>query len=365
MVLCCAALCSQAACAAQEVFSIEDIFRLADENSSMIQASEAGRDAAEEALKAAKAQRFPDVDISVSASFLGNGRLWDRDFSSGMKIDIPHFGNNFSVEASQVVYAGGAIGSSIRMASLNKEMSRLDVEKGRQELRFLLLGYYLDLYKTRNQINVLKDNISLTEQIISDMHARLEQGTVLANDITRYELQKETLELQLTRLRNAGSVINNKIVTTLHLPEETVIIPDSTILASEIPVLCEQYWHDLASSGNISLRQSDISVRMKEQNLKMENAARLPSIAVVAADHLDGPVTIEVPVLNNNFNWWYVGIGVKYDLSALFKSKGKIRQARDEVRQAEMMHRQVREVTDMSINEGYADFMTSFADLST
>ncbi len=29
------------------------------------------------------------------------------------------------------------------------------------------------------------------------------------------------------------------------------------------------------------------------------------------------------------------------------------------------MHRQVREVTDMSINEGYADFMTSFADLST
>lgn len=210
--LCCAALCSQAACAAQEVFSIEDIFRLADENSSMIQASEAGRDAAEEALKAAKAQRFPDIDISASASYLGNGRLWDRDFSSGMKIDIPHFGNNFSVEASQVVYAGGAIGSSIRMASLNKEMSRLDVEKGRQELRFLLLGYYLDLYKTRNQINVLKDNISLTEQIISDMHARLEQGTVLANDITRYELQKETLELQLIRLRNAGSVINNKFV---------------------------------------------------------------------------------------------------------------------------------------------------------
>lgn len=306
MVLCCAALCSQAACAAQEVFSIEDIFRLADANSTTILASEAGRDAAEEALKAAKAQHFPDIDISASASYLGNGRLWDRDFSSGMKIDIPHFGNNFSVEASLVVYAGGAIGSSIRMASLNKEMSRLDVEKGRQELRFLLLGYYLDLYKTRNQINVLKDNISLTEQIISDMHARLEQGTVLANDITRYELQKETLELQLIRLRNAGSVINNKIVTTLHLPEETVIIPDSTILASEIPVLCEQYWHDLASSGNISLRQSDISMRMKEQNLKMENAARLPSIAVVAADHLDGPVTIEVPVLNNNFNWWYV-----------------------------------------------------------
>ena len=42
------------------------------------------------------------------------------------------------------------------------------------------------------------------------MHARREQGTVLRNDITRYELQKETLELQLTRLRNTGKVMNRK-----------------------------------------------------------------------------------------------------------------------------------------------------------
>lgn len=55
-----------------------------------------------------------------------------------MKIDIPHFGNSFSVEASQVIYAGGAIDCGIRLASLKKEMSDLDVEKERQELRFLL-----------------------------------------------------------------------------------------------------------------------------------------------------------------------------------------------------------------------------------
>ena len=103
-----------------------------------------------------------------------------------------------------MIYAGGAIGSGIRLASLKKEMSDLDVEKERQEL-------------------------------------------------------------QLTRLRNTGKVMNRKIVTILHLPEETVIIPDSTVLASEIPVLCEQYWHDKANSGNISLRQSDISVRIKEE----------------------------------------------------------------------------------------------------
>ena len=56
-----------------------------------------------------------------------------------MKIDIPHFGNSFSVEASQVIYAGGAIDSGIRLASLKKEMSDLDVEKERQELQLTRL----------------------------------------------------------------------------------------------------------------------------------------------------------------------------------------------------------------------------------
>ena len=42
------------------------------------------------------------------------------------------------------VYAGGAIRSGIRMAELGEKMAELDVEKNRQEVRFLLTGYYLD-----------------------------------------------------------------------------------------------------------------------------------------------------------------------------------------------------------------------------
>lgn len=70
---------------------IDELFRLADENSTSIRSYETGAESADEALKAAKAQRLPEIGISVSASYLGNGRLWDRDFTSGMKIDIPHF----------------------------------------------------------------------------------------------------------------------------------------------------------------------------------------------------------------------------------------------------------------------------------
>lgn len=363
--LCCTVLCGKVLQAQQRLMGIEEMFRLADETSSSIKAYRTGMDVSEETLQAAKAQRLPDIGASVSVSFLGDGRLWDRNFENGMRIDIPHFGNNFAIEASQVVYAGGSIDSGVRLAELGRQMAELDWQKNRQEIRFLLAGNYLDLYKLDNQMKVLRKNIDLTDQVIENMKAKREQGTVLRNDITRYELQKETLKLQLTRLRDGRSILNHQIVTTLHLPDSTVIVPDSTLLDRELDVLVEKDWQERAENSSVALRQSGLDIRMQEQQVRMERSAVLPQIAVVAADHLDGPVTIEVPVLNNNFNYWYVGLGVKYNLSSLYKSRHRIRQAKLGVRRAEEAYSNVREQVENAVQAGYVNYKTSFSDLRT
>lgn len=97
-----------------------------------IRSFESGAAAAAEGVRAARAERLPDVGVTVSASFLGDGRLWDRSFGEGMKVDIPHFGNNFALEAQQVVYAGGAVRSGIRMAELEQRDAETSLERNRQ-----------------------------------------------------------------------------------------------------------------------------------------------------------------------------------------------------------------------------------------
>ena len=365
IVLCCAVLCGNPLTAQQRLMGVEEMFRLADETSSSIKVYRTGMNVSEETLQAAKAQRLPDIGASVSVSFLGDGRLWDRNFENGMRIDIPHFGNNFAIEASQVIYAGGSIDAGVKLAELGQQLAELDWQKNRQEIRFLLAGNYLDLYKLDNQMKVLRKNIDLTDQVIENMKAKREQGTVLRNDITRYELQKETLKLQLTRLRDGRSILNHHIVTTLHLPDSTVIVPDSTLLDRELDVLVEKDWQERAESSSVALRQSGLDIRMQEQQVRRERSAVLPQIAVVAADHLDGPVTIEVPVLNNNFNYWYVGLGVKYNLSSLYKSRHRIRQAKLGVRRAEEAYSNVREQVENAVQAGYVNYKTSFSDLRT
>lgn len=241
-----------------------------------------------------------------------------------MEVEMPHFGNNFALEAQQVIYAGGAISSGIKQAELSKSLAELDLRKNVQEIRFLLVGHYLNLYKLDNQILVLQKNMELTDQVIANMMARREQGTVLKNDITRYELQKEQLNLQLTRVMNDRRIANHQLVTTLHLPDSTEILPDTALLGEQISSLSEYDWQEIATANNIALKQAQTTVRLKEEMVKKERSEILPHISLVAADHLDGPITIEVPVLNNNFNYWYVGIGIKYNISSLFKNNHRM-----------------------------------------
>ncbi len=360
-----AVLCSQGLCAQTRLMGIEELFRLADEQSKSIQTYRTGAEAAEEALKAAKAQRLPDINVSLSASYLGNGKLWDRDFGNAMTVDMPHFGNNFALEAQQVIYAGGAISSGIRQAELGKLLAELGLRKNVQDVRFLLVGHYLNLYKLDNQIRVLEKNMKLTEEVINNMKARREQGTVLKSDITRYELQKEQLNLQLSRVKDARKIANHQLVTTLHLPDNTGIMPDASLLERQILTLTEADWQEIAAGNNILLKQSQADIQLNEQKVKQERSERLPHISVVAADHLDGPITIEVPVLDNNFNYWYIGIGVRYNLSSLFKNNKKLKQARLNVRQAQERHQLAQEQVENAVQEGYVNFLTAFTDLRT
>lgn len=363
--LCSAVLCSQYLCAQSRTMGIEEMFRLADENSKSIQTYRTGKEVADENLKAAKAQRLPDISASLSGSYWGNGKLWDRDFSNATKIDMPHWGNNFALEAQQVVYAGGAISSGIELAELEKQLAEMDWQKNRQDIRFLLVGHYLNLYKLHNQIEVLHKNLELTDQLIANMQARLEEGTALENDITRYELQRETLRLQLAKVEDACKIANHQLVITLHLPEGTVVQPDTTLNDSRIQTLSEANWQELAAQNNLNLQQAETGIKVNRQRVKLERSERLPKISLVAAEHLDGPITIEVPVLDNNFNYWYVGVGVKYNISSLFKNNRKLKAARLNVRKAQETYELAQEQTNHAVQESYVNFLTSFTDLRT
>ena len=366
--------------------SLQQLYDLADHYNQQIVVSQTGLRAASEAVMAAKNAMLPNVELSASGSYIGDATLMSRGFSTNGTTDViiagigpqkvrngrqetPHWGNSFTAQVSQVIYAGGAIRAGIRITELGEQMATLDVEKNRQEVRFLITGYYLDLYKLQNQQMVIDRNIQLTKKVIKDMEARCQQGMVLKNDITRYELQLMTLQLTKEKLKDAQSIINHQLCTTLHMTDKKVIVVDTTKLNQEIASLKtianEHNWQQTASENNIGIRQANVAIQLAEQKIKKTNAASLPSLALIAEDNLFGPYTNDLIPVNANVNAWFVGIGLKYDLGSLWKNKHNINHARIHHQQSQEQLVLARENVEKSIQAGYVNFLTSFKEVET
>ena len=362
----CASLCAMSAYAQQSyVLTLEHMFTLADENSKTIQVENVALSEAQQAVRVAQNGSLPDIELSLSASYLGNGCLMDRDFTNGQNIKMPHFGNNLAIKATQLIYGGGVVNTGIAMAKLKEEMASVNMEATRSRVRFMLTGFYLDLYKLQNVLKVYDRNIELAKVVIADTKARNEAGVVLQNDITRYELLLKNLELGRKRVSNSVEILNYDLVTILGLPSETLIQPDTTLLAQSFPVQDMAYWQQLAENEAYSVKQSALAVEMSQKNEKMVRAERLPSVALVAANHFDGPITIEVPVIDKNFNYWYVGVGVSYKLSSLYKSGKNIKRARISTDVNRRRREEVLEQTSLAVQADYTQYMEAYDEVAT
>ena len=362
----CASLCALGSYAQQPlVLSLEQLFALADENSKTIQTENAAVLEAQQDVKVAKNALMPDIDISLSASYLGNGYLMDRNFSNGQTIDMPHLGNNFAVEATQLLYAGGAVTNSIALAKLKEEMANINREATRSRIHFMLIGFYLDLYKMQNALRVYDRSIELAQIVIQDTKARNEAGVALQNDVTRYELQLKNLELARRRVANSVEILNYDLVTILGLPLDTQIMLDTTLLEQSISIHDLTYWQQLAQSNAYAVKQSVLAVQMGERGEKLARSEMIPNIALFAANHLDGPITIEVPVINSNFNYWYVGIGVSYKLSSLYKASRTLKKAQLSTDLSRRRQQDILEQTNLSVQADYTRYIEAFEEVAT
>lgn len=347
------------------VTTLEQLFESAERNSAQLRPSFSAEEEANQEIRVARAGRLPDINASLSFSYIGDGFTTKRNFSDYQKAPIPHYGNALSLSVNQPVYTGGAITSGIQLAELKLTASRYATELQRDNVRFQLTGFYLDIYKYTNLRTVVENNIAQARKVLGEMQARYEQGVALQNDITRYELLVSNLELQLVKINNTIDILNNNLVTIAGLPDGTVIVPDSAILDKSLPSQSETSWQSEASvnSPMLKLAQSKVDISRKAEDLT--KSERLPKIGLQAGWSIDGPILVEVPPINRNLSYWYVGVGVSYNLSSLFKTNKSLSRSRAATAHATDELTAARENTELAVRADYIRYLESYEELNT
>lgn len=151
----------------------------------------------------------------------------------------------------------------------------------------------------------------------------------------------------------------------LDLPPQTEILPDTTLLTLRLQRPAEAEFQDRAAERSPLLNRSRLTVDLFNRQKKVVRAGYMPQISVIAGDNLYGPITYEIPTLDNNINIWYVGIGLKFSLGNLYKVPRKMARIRTSVAQAQTRLSSDEERVTLNVRAAYVCYEDSFELLKT
>lgn len=349
--------------------SLDNLFKMASEASTQIKRSNAVYEKSRVVLQEKKNNRLPTAGLTASAGYLTNvGVLGLGTMGTGF-YDMPHFSNSYALQAGWLLYSGGKVKSGIGLAEIENRMAGLDLTKDSQDIRLLLAGYYLDLYRGYNKKKVYEKNIILSRNLLDKINNRYQSGAALKSDRIRNELLVSTYELALSKLMDSIAIINYNILTILDLPEDTVIIPADI----ELPAAAQQFIvqgnsSDLlkkALGSNADYQKYTLGVAAAEQKHKQIKAADYPEIELFANSTFARPYTFDIPAKDIYAYNNVIGVKLSYSISNLYQNQRKKEVTDKDIAIAKFSEKLAKESLSREVNSSFIRLKQAFDQLNT
>lgn len=332
-----------------------EVAEMAVKNHQQLKVSAQNIDIAKQNTNVAKLQKLPTVTASTSQFYLGNAVAIDKDFSNSTKVPMPHYGSSYAVQASQLIFKGGLVTKSIEAAGLREQLSELDLEKSKQDVKFLVISNYLDVYKIQNQESVFQNNKKLAQERLKNIQKFYQQGMVTRNEVIRGELAIKNLDQGILTLANNRKILNYNLSIALGLPTDTEIIPVESLTDKETGIGMD-YYLNLAHESNPQLKSAQKTIDLAGKNIEIIKTDQMPTLAGFGGYTLQRPITTRNPVLDMYSGGWQAGVSLSYNIDNLYRTKEKVKLGELQKTQAGDAMTLVQQNVDMAVNAAYVKY---------
>ena len=346
--------------AAQEVRSMtaDEVMTLALQNHQQLKLSEKNIYISKQQTEVTKLQQLPTITASTSQFYLGNALIIDKDFSNSTNVAMPHYGSSYGVQASQLIFKGGLVKKSIEMAGLREQLAELDLEKNQQDVKFLVLSNYLDVYKLKNQEQIFLNNKKLAQERLKNIQKFNQQGMVTRNEVIRGELAIKNLDQGLLTLSNNKKILNYNLDVALGLPQNTEINPTESLVGKELGPGTD-YYLQMAYQNNPQLKSANTNIAVAQKNIEIINTDKMPTLSGFGGYNMQRPITTRTPVLDMYSNSWQAGISLSYNIDNLYKTKERLKVGELQKTQAQDALTLTKQNIDMMVNAAYVKYQES------
>lgn len=335
-----------------------DVAELAVKNHQQLKVSAQNIDIAKQNTNVVRLQKLPAITASVSQFYLGDAVAIDKDFSNSARIPMPHYGSSYGVQASQLIFKGGLVNKSIELSELREQLSELDLEKNKQDVKFLVISNYLDIYKILNQQEVFQNNKKLAQERLKNIQKFYQQGMITRNEVIRAELAIKNLDQGILTLVNNKKILNYNLSIALGLSTDTEIIPVENLESKESGI-GPDYYINLAHESNPLIKSAKTNIDVADKNIEIIKTDKMPTIGGFGGYTVQRPVTTRNPVLDMYSGGWQTGISLSYNIDNLYKTKERVKAGELQKNQAGDVMTLTQQNIDMAVNAAYVKYQES------
>lgn len=276
--------------------------------------------------KTARTAKLPEVQVGLKGGYLGQPIVFREGLSHPTRPQSPHWLQNYEIDLSQPIYQGGRIRYSIEKADIEQKIAELQTLQNEADIKLALLEQYMQLFSLYKQQTVLARNIEESTKRLENIKSKKRQGLITNNDVLRSELQLTNDRLALQEVDNSLTLMSQQLDILLGLDEQTLIVPDTTLLRQINPTSDYADYLQKAYRDDWTMRRLHQETQLALNNQRLVKAEFLPQLSLYAGNTLARPITRTMADYYNNS--WNIGLTLSYPLSSLYKNRHKLEEAR-------------------------------------
>ena len=337
--------------------SLDEAIDLSIKNSKSLRASQARIQQATANTTISKQDQLPDFKVSGSYLRLTQPNITQAKSNSGsnpsepIKIDQAAYA---MANLSLPVYQGMKIQYGIRSSEFLEKAAMLDADQNKEAVILNTIDAFSNLYKAKANLRVIQENLAQSRSRDADF-ANLEKNGLLArNDKLKALLQTANIELTMADVENSLKVTMVNMNIMLGLPEETILIPDSSSLGEPGAVKTILEYEQLALQNRKDMQAIGYRKQASQVGIQSAKSGYYPSVALTG-----GYVALDIPNFITMTNAFTFGVGLSYNVSSLWKTNAHVSEAKARLAEVQANEEEMNENIRRQVNQAYEALLTA------
>jgi len=268
-----------------ETLTLEEAVQIALSNHQRIRQAEELYSASSASANAASNDRLPSLDLGLSYD-----RLYDKPyqaFNGNQLITSDEDQFHYQITLTQPLFTGFSLSARKKLAELDVDMARYDLQQVRRKLALDVHIAALRLLQTQALQQLAKQQCTQLERHLHDVQAAYDQGMVPGNDRLKAEVALASARQHLRSITSRVKLTRSSLNLLLKRPQQNslTIVEPQTI---QKPQLSLQQLTETALQQRPEVATARTAITAIGEKKNLVKSKNYPHVALVASYWRDG-----------------------------------------------------------------------------